>query len=1176
MAESAAPSSKAAPSGSTSEFVPGQVLVGFEDGVGAAERRQVAENRADGFEENLSVPHLELVDIETGQSVPEAIESLEQSAKVAYAEPDYLMHSAVTDPNDTYWTYQWAHYNSGQSNGAIGPGQVDADMDTFEAWDTTTGANSVVVAVVDTGVQVDHPDLDSRIWTNPGESGSGKESNGVDDDHNGFVDDWRGWSFARNSNDITPGVSAHGTNVSGVIAMEANNSVGGVGTMWQGKVMEVQWGTGDSGPTSDGTAALDYAADMGAPIVNASFVTPQQQAMRDVIAAHPETLFVAAAGNSSGDDDTRLEEPCSAPGNNVVCVAATDRYDQLAAFSNYGDTTVDLAAPGTAVLTANVPSNYVIGEGTSFAAPYVAGIAGLIKARNPSAGVAFMRNALLSTVDQKPGLDGLVVTGGRVNANAALASITDTTAPETTIDSGPSGTIQQTSATFAYSSEAGTTFECKLDSGSFASCPASGKTYSGLTEGAHTFSVRASDAAGNVDQSPASRAFTVAVNVAPETTLDSGPSGTIKQAMATFTYSSNETGATFECKLDSGSFVSCAATGKTYTGLAQGAHSFSVRAKDSGGLVDPSPASRSFSVDTVAPETTIDSGPSGTIQQTSATFAYSSEAGAVFECKLDSGSFASCPASGKTYSGLAQGAHTFTVRAKDAVGNVDGSPATRAFTVNLAPDTTIQSGPSGLSTQASAAFTYSSSESGVSFECRLDSAAFASCPSAGKSYSGLGEGNHTFEVRAKDAGGLVDPSPASRTFTVDFAPQTSILTGPSGVIQTTDVDFTYASNEAGATFECRLNQNPWAVCAASGRNYSGLAEGSYTFEVRSIDSSGSPDPSPASRSFTVNLPPQTSIDSSPAPRTLATSATFTYSSDKPTVTFECRLDSAPFASCPASGKSYSGLADGSHTFSVRAMDQLEVTDPSPETFTWEIDHSGPAVTFTGGPSGLGNQTSASFTYQASEATTPGSWQCKLDNGNFVSCPASGVTYSGLSQGAHTVSVRVSDDLGNQGPAASRSWSVDTIPPDTLLTSNVVGANSASFTYQGSEAGVSFECAIDTSPWQACPSSGANYSGLTAASYVFYVRALDAVGNVDPTPASYGFTIGLPPSDGGLIGEPTAPPSGADDAECEEAREKLSTAKAKLKKLRRQDAPASKIKKAKKKVKSAKAAVEEAC
>jgi hypothetical protein len=266
----------------------------------------------------------------------------------------------------------------------------------------------------------------------------------------------------------------------------------------------------------------------------------------------------------------------------------------------------------------------------------------------------------------------------------------DTTPPNTTINSGPSGTTTSTSASLGFSSSEGSsTFQCKLDSGSWGPC-ASPKSYSSLVIGSHAFSVKATDAAGNTDASPATRSWTVqatADTTAPQTSISSGPSGTTASTTASLGFSSSESGSTFQCSLDSGSWGTCASP-KSYGSLAVGSHTFSVKATDTAGNTDASPATRSWTVqstaDTIAPDTTISSGPPGSTTSTSASFVFAAtESGSTFECKLDSGSWGSC-VSPKAYSGLAVGSHTFAARATDAAGNTDATPATQSWTVKSA------------------------------------------------------------------------------------------------------------------------------------------------------------------------------------------------------------------------------------------------------------------------------------------------------------------------------------------------------------------------------------------------------------------------------------------------------------------------------------------------------------
>ncbi|WP_081690627.1 Ig-like domain-containing protein [Conexibacter woesei] len=285
------------------------------------------------------------------------------------------------------------------------------------------------------------------------------------------------------------------------------------------------------------------------------------------------------------------------------------------------------------------------------------------------------------------GTDGTTGGGGGGGTTTPPA---DTTAPDTSISSGPTGTTNDNTPTYAFTAtESGSTFQCKVDSGAWASCT-SPKTLSTLADGSHTFSVRATDAAGNTDASPASAAFTVSTQVAdttaPETTIGSGPAGTTNDSTPAFAFTSSESGSTFGCKVDSGAWTSCTSP-KTLSTLADGSHTFSVRAKDAAGNTDASPATRTFTIDTQAPATTIASGPEAMTLSGDASFAFSADdAGARFACSLDGGTWTACT-SPATVGGLGIGQHTFAVRATDAAGNTEATGASRSWTVAL-PDVT--------------------------------------------------------------------------------------------------------------------------------------------------------------------------------------------------------------------------------------------------------------------------------------------------------------------------------------------------------------------------------------------------------------------------------------------------------------------------------------------------------
>ena len=260
----------------------------------------------------------------------------------------------------------------------------------------------------------------------------------------------------------------------------------------------------------------------------------------------------------------------------------------------------------------------------------------------------------------------------------------DTTPPDTTITAGPSGTTSDSTPTFSFTAtEAGSTFECRVDAAAFASC-SSPFTTGALSDGAHVFEVRATDGVGLTDPTPASRSFTVDTSdtTAPDTTITDGPSGTTGDSTPTFSFTS-EAGATFECRVDGGAWSACSSP-TTTAALADGAHTFEVRATDEHGNTDATPASRGFTVDTTPPDTTITSGPAASSTDTTPTFAFVGSDGATsFQCRLDGGAWASCTS---TYTPtVAVGGHTFEVRAVDAIGNLDASPASSAFTVTASP-----------------------------------------------------------------------------------------------------------------------------------------------------------------------------------------------------------------------------------------------------------------------------------------------------------------------------------------------------------------------------------------------------------------------------------------------------------------------------------------------------------
>jgi DNA-directed RNA polymerase specialized sigma24 family protein len=415
--------------------------------------------------------------------------------------------------------------------------------------------------------------------------------------------------------------------------------------------------------------------------------------------------------------------------------------------------------------------------------------------------------------------------------------------------------------------------------------------------------------------------------------------------------------------------------------------------------------------DTVVPETSITAGPRkyGTAI---ATFEFgSNEKSAMLECSLDRAQFETC-ASPKTYTRLARGKHSFRVRAVDAAGNTDPTPAMREWDVDVkAPATKLTESPDEFSNGGDR-FEFSSSETHSSFECKLDDGAYAACSSP-RAYPRLDDGAHRFRVRAIDRAGNSDPSPASLKWTVDTnPPETAIENGPRHVSHKGSATFS-VSSEAGATFECRLDDHGWGECG----QVSGLSDGKHVLRARARDRAGNVDPTPASWSWRIDLPPETSITDAPSGPTSSTSATFRFSSTDTAATFQCKLDDRSWSSC-ASGKTYTGLPQGSHTFRVRAKDSAGTNDPSPAERTWKVDTVAPATTIT---SVSVSGKSAAFSFSSSEAGS--TFECRLDGGAWQSC-SSPRSYGGLKHGNHSFRVRAIDAAGNRDAApALRSFSI---------------------------------------------------------------------------------------------------------------------------------------------------------
>lgn len=404
-----------------------RVIVKFVDGTAQTIANGVMQNSAANalatagvaLSQHFSNVGISVLNItEQNKPLDKILSELNDMDMVEYAEPDYTLQADVV-PNDPQFNELWGLHNIGQSSGI-----VDADIDAPEAWNTNTGDSGIVVAVIDTGVDYNHVDLSANMWSNPGEIAG----NGIDDDLNGYVDDIHGIDTANSDSDPMDDHS-HGTHVSGTIGAVGNNGTGVVGVNWNVKILGCKFLSASGfGSTAGAIECLDYVlglknAGINVRLTNNSwggggFSQALSQAISDNGAAG--ILFVAAAGNAASNTDISPHYPSSYVLPTILSVASTDRNDNLSSFSNYGVTSVDLGAPGSSILSTIPGNGYGLKNGTSMAAPHVAGVAALVWAQNPALTLASLKTLIMNSTDPIPSLTGKTITGGRLNVSNAL------------------------------------------------------------------------------------------------------------------------------------------------------------------------------------------------------------------------------------------------------------------------------------------------------------------------------------------------------------------------------------------------------------------------------------------------------------------------------------------------------------------------------------------------------------------------------------------------------------------------------------------------------------------------------------------------------------------------------------------------------------------------------------
>ena len=403
------------------EFVPGELIVKLKPGASSALLSSVA---APGATSNAPVSKAAggamLVKLDQGVAVSSAVALLSADAAVEYAEPNWIQYASVV-PNDPQESQQWAW------------GVIDA----YDAWDLETGDASVVVNVIDTGIDWDHEDLAGNVWTNAAEAAG---TTGVDDDGNGYVDDIHGWNAITSTGDPNDD-NYHGTHVSGTIGAVTNNGVGVAGVNWTSSLLGCKFlNASGSGASFDAIECIDYIIDTkNNPASGANIRVSNNSwggggystALRDAIqsAVNAGILWVNAAGNDSSNNDClgAGAYPSSYNVDNIISVANTTSSDGLSGSSNYGPSTVDIGAPGSSIRSTFPDDTYSSISGTSMASPHVAGLAALVMAANGSLDLIGVREAILCSGDAIASLDGKTRTGMRINAlgaiNAALGGV---------------------------------------------------------------------------------------------------------------------------------------------------------------------------------------------------------------------------------------------------------------------------------------------------------------------------------------------------------------------------------------------------------------------------------------------------------------------------------------------------------------------------------------------------------------------------------------------------------------------------------------------------------------------------------------------------------------------------------------------------------------------------------
>ena len=673
----------------------------------------------------------------------------------------------------------------------------------------------------------------------------------------------------------------------------------------------------------------------------------------------------------------------------------------------------------------------------------------------------------------------------------------------------PTAPSRSRSATVSFSAPGASSYTCALDSETPAACT-SPLSLAGLADGAHTLAVRALDAGGNQSE-PATGTWSVDNTPPAGPTISSKPNNPTNQLASSFVFA-GEAGGAYTCSFDGADFSSCTSpASKTYPSGSDGNHSFAVQQTDSVGNVG-SPTSVTWKIDTVKPSApTVDKTADGTppsypltTRLTTATVKILGEPSATFTCSIDGGAYASCE-SPMALSGLTDGTHAIYIKQTDAAGNTSASPTADPAQLKWIVDTTappqptVSGIPSAPTKNKTASLNIGGTEAGSTLRCTLDGTVAGSCPNPW-AISALADGSHTAKVEQIDGAGNVSDA-AIGTWTVDtIAPAAPSISGaPTGTVNASGASLTI-TGEPSATFTCKQDTLAWTACGTNPFVVAGLSNASHTIYAKQTDLAGNTSDA-ASVTWTVNrvAPPAPTKGAAPEARTKSRTASLTFSGIADT-TFRCSIDGGDFNLCNSKSLTLTNLVDGVHTVQVTQTSLIGNTS-DPLTISWEVDNTGPAPpTITAAPSEFTRDTGIVTPLLVSFTGEDGAtFSCQFDQDPATAC-ASPQTFSGISEGMHTLTITPTDQLGNVGTKATASWTIDTSTPKSATITGQpdtsVSSRSATFTFNAAsdETSPTFTCQFEDSGTASPCTSPVTLTKVTDGHHKFYIRVIDRAGN----------------------------------------------------------------------------------